>query len=371
MTEQNKWMIYGATGYTGNLVIQEAIARGHKPILAGRNAQKLAELANRYQLETVTIDLEDEAALAHAVAAVDLVFHVAGPYIYTAEAMMQACLKGNTHYVDITGEAPVFKRCFELSEQAKEAGVAFVSGIGFDVIPTDCLLSYVASQIDDLDSVEMAIDANVRPSPGTLKSALGIMRDGKASIRVNGNIEQVPLGNIVKKVKFPSSEKSITLAPIADVYTAYYSTGAKNIKVFIAQPTLAAKSLKYFSPFLKLSLSSSWIVKKLENAIDRYVKGSDIAFREKGYAEVWAKAENKKGDVFEAGLHTGEVYYLTAQLSVRFIETLFQRQPCGAFAPAQLFSMQDLLAIEGVNLFDSRGALIDFDSELTSVANID
>src|SRR5690349_20732590 len=97
-------MIYGATGYTGALVAEAAVQRGHKPILAGRDASKLKPLAERLGLEWQAISLDDTAALGKAVAEVDLVMHCAGPFTMTSRPMLRACLAGKAHYLDITGE---------------------------------------------------------------------------------------------------------------------------------------------------------------------------------------------------------------------------------------------------------------------------
>lgn len=352
------WMIYGATGYTGKLIIEESLRRGHRPIIAGRNQSKINSLADRYGLEAKTFDLSDTAALDAAVKAVDLVFHVAGPFIDTAETMMQACIAGKTHYVDITGEAPVFKRCFELSEQAKTAGICLVSGIGFDVIPTDCLMAYLASQVPETETVEVAIAPKARPSPGTAKSALRIIKSGTVDIREDGEITTRALFSIVKQVRFPSETKTIALAPIADVYTGYYSTGANNIRAYIAQPEITAKITAVSVPLIKYMLSSKWLLKQLEKTIDKRVKGPVESYRSVGEAEVWARAENAQGEYREGGLKTGEVYYLTSQLSVRFIENVLAVNPTGSIAPAQLFSMSQLLDIEGISLYDGNQQVV-------------
>lgn len=349
---KNNWMIYGATGYTGELVIKRALACGHKPILAGRNKQKLEKLAVLYQLECKVIDMDDNETLLAEVAKVDLVFHLAGPFIKTAEQMMLACIKGHTHYVDSSGEADAFALGFALNSQAKSAGISIVSGIGFDVIPTDVLLAYTANKINNPSLLELAIDVTTQPTPGTAKSALGAIREGKALIRRNGRVQQVGLGSRVKTVNFPSGKRTISLAPIADIYSAYYSTGVENINTYVAQPSVLAHSLKYFSPLIKAFLSPNWIMRSLESLIDKKIKGPAESYRDIGKIDVWARAENEQGDFIEAGLKTGEVYYLTSLLSIRFIEILLEKNPQGTLAPAQLFSMEELLKIEGVHLFD-------------------
>ncbi|HLG22630.1 MAG TPA: NAD(P)H-binding protein, partial [Candidatus Manganitrophaceae bacterium] len=68
------WMIYGAYGYTGTLVAEESVRRGHRPVLAGRSADRLAALAKRLELEYRATSLQDEEALSRALAGFKLVF---------------------------------------------------------------------------------------------------------------------------------------------------------------------------------------------------------------------------------------------------------------------------------------------------------
>ena len=48
------WMIYGANGYTGRLVVDEAIKRGLTPILAGRS-ESVKAFAEEKGLKAMTI----------------------------------------------------------------------------------------------------------------------------------------------------------------------------------------------------------------------------------------------------------------------------------------------------------------------------
>ncbi|MBN1967073.1 MAG: NAD(P)H-binding protein, partial [Anaerolineae bacterium] len=107
-----QWMIYGATGYTGQLLAEHAVQRGHKPVLAGRAEGKLRPLAERLGLDWLAVSLEDEAALHHAVRQVNLVFHAAGPYADTAQPMLDACVAGITNYIDIAGDTDTFALTF-------------------------------------------------------------------------------------------------------------------------------------------------------------------------------------------------------------------------------------------------------------------
>src|SRR5215213_4435335 len=134
-----RWLLYGAYGYTGALVAAEAVRRGHRPILAGRSARRLAPLADRLGLDWLAVDLADSARLRAALRDVALVFHAAGPFVHTSAPMVQACLTSATHYVDISGEVPVLERTLALDAAARQRGIAVVGGAGLDVVPTDCL----------------------------------------------------------------------------------------------------------------------------------------------------------------------------------------------------------------------------------------
>ncbi|MBP7370382.1 MAG: saccharopine dehydrogenase NADP-binding domain-containing protein, partial [Arenimonas sp.] len=136
-----EWMIYGANGYTGQLIVEEAIKRGWRPILAGRSREAIEPLAQQYGLPARIFDLHDPATVLMGLRGVELVLHCAGPFSKTCEPMVKACLEIGAHYLDITGEIDVFELCHSLDAQAKQRGIVIMPGAGFDVVPTDCLAS--------------------------------------------------------------------------------------------------------------------------------------------------------------------------------------------------------------------------------------
>src|SRR3954451_6133154 len=101
-------LIYGATGYIGALIAREAVARGRRPILAGRTAAAVAALANELGLGHRAFALDDPAAVAAGLRGVAAVLNGAGPFARTAGPLAAACLAAGVHYLDITGEIGVF-----------------------------------------------------------------------------------------------------------------------------------------------------------------------------------------------------------------------------------------------------------------------
>ncbi|HYG63173.1 MAG TPA: saccharopine dehydrogenase NADP-binding domain-containing protein, partial [Thermoanaerobaculia bacterium] len=150
------WMIYGVTGYTGELAAREAVRRGQRPVLAGRDPEKVGAIARELGLESRAFSLDDPQALAAGLAGLSAVLHCAGPFVRTSAPMVHACLAAGVHYLDITGEIPVFEEVLSRGEEARRANVALLPGVGFDVVPSDCLAARLAAALPDATDLTLA-----------------------------------------------------------------------------------------------------------------------------------------------------------------------------------------------------------------------
>jgi short subunit dehydrogenase-like uncharacterized protein len=165
------WMIYGAYGYTGQLIAHEARARGFTPVLAGRNEGKLAALAHELGFSHRTFALDDPLAVWSGLADMALVLHCAGPFSATAHPMLTACLENGVHYLDITGEIAVFEAAHAQNARAREAGVLLCPGVGFDVVPTDCLAATLAHALPGATHLALGFDSKSGMSRGTARTS--------------------------------------------------------------------------------------------------------------------------------------------------------------------------------------------------------
>lgn len=147
------WMVYGANGYTGRLIAELAVQRGERPILAGRSHEKVEPIAAALGLEHRAFDLSQ--ARAH-LEDVDAVVHCAGPFAHTSTAMVDACLRTRTHYLDITGEIDVFESIGLRDIDARKAGIVLLPGAGFDVVPTDCLAAILKNALPSATHLDLA-----------------------------------------------------------------------------------------------------------------------------------------------------------------------------------------------------------------------
>src|SRR5215470_3341592 len=149
MKQTKQFLIYGATGYTGKLTARTAKEKGLEPILAGRNETKLAAVVEPLGLEWRAFNLSEQEKLDSALGEVDAVLHIAGPFSATSKPMADACLRTGTHYLDITGEIDVFEALAARDNEARAAGVMLLPGVGFDVVPSDCLAAHMKRRLPD------------------------------------------------------------------------------------------------------------------------------------------------------------------------------------------------------------------------------
>jgi short subunit dehydrogenase-like uncharacterized protein len=152
-------LIYGATGYVGQHVARTAGRLGVKAIVAGRDAAKLDRIASETGLERRAFGLDDPAAIDSALNSVAVVLNCAGPFKYTAEPLVAACLRTHAHYLDITGEIPVYEAIQAMDAQAKARGVMLLPGVGFDVVPTDCLALHLKQRLPSATRLRLAFQS--------------------------------------------------------------------------------------------------------------------------------------------------------------------------------------------------------------------
>jgi saccharopine dehydrogenase (NAD+, L-lysine-forming) len=332
------WMIYGANGYTGELVARLAVARGEHPVLAGRNAEAIGALATSLRLDAKIFDLANTAALREALGEVDAVAHCAGPFIRTARPMVDACIATGTHYVDVTGEPEVFEAVLARGGEAAAAGVTLLTGGGFDVVPTDCLAALLAAELPGATALEIAFRAGGGLSRGTALTGLSSVSRG-ALRRVDGKLVRGPLGEPAREVEFPSRARTVGAITWGDVVTAYHSTGIPNITVYSSLPkaTVAARLLG-LAPLRAIAA----------RGIRRRPPGPTAQVRAATGVEVVAEVRSPSGS--RRGVLTGpNAYDITADAVVREIPLLAGAPP-GAHTPATALGPDFVRTLSGVTL---------------------
>lgn len=347
------WLIYGASGYTGELIAEEAHRQGLKPILAGRSESKVRPLAERIGCEWRVAALDDPGALAQALRDVQAVLHCAGPFVETSQPMVEACLQTGVHYLDITGEIPVFEAAYARDAQAQQRGIVLMPGVGFDVVPTDCLAKYLADRMPEAWSLDIAIAALGGTSAGTTKSALrGLLRGGL--VRRNGRLEAYPIGRGRRTVRFADRERLVLPIPWGDLASAWRSTAIPNITTYAALPPATIRGMARFGwlgngllPVMRPLLAQPALQDRIDRWIERRIQGPDADARETGIAHLWACVTDRQGNTRQAFLDTAEGYRFTSLSALAAVRRVLDGQWSGALTPAQAFGADFVLDIPG------------------------
>ncbi|PHR62451.1 MAG: saccharopine dehydrogenase [Robiginitomaculum sp.] len=343
-------LIYGATGFTGRLCAHEAAKRKLPVVLAGRNAKKLQKIGADTGLETRTFDLADTEALEHALADISVVLHIAGPFSATAQSMVSACLRTNTHYLDITGEIGVFEAHAALDGAAKKAKIMILSGVGFDVVPSDCLAAYVHQKLPDATELTLGITGISAMTRGTAKSGVEGIRFG-TRVRRNGKIVELYQPQLTE-LDFGQGLRPAVGMSWGDVATAWHSTGIANISVFFeASPQFerVAKLGKFARKFLGTRLMQG----VLKRQMDKIPEGPTEAQMRDGQMTVIAIASNAAGKTVRARLQTPEAYSFTAKMAIDIAQRVVDgaAQP-GYQTPSLVFGADYVTGFDRVSRMD-------------------
>ncbi|MGE3465647.1 MAG: trans-acting enoyl reductase family protein [Pyrinomonadaceae bacterium] len=345
-----KFLIYGANGYTGELITRYAVERGLKPMLAGRNAIAIESLAKKYQLDYRVFSLDETSLLDGALKQVDMVLHCAGPFSITSGPMVEACLRNGKHYTDITGEIAVFEACAAMDKKAVEAGVMLMPGVGFDVVPSDCLAMHLKDRLPSTTHLSLAFyGKGSRISHGT--QATMTMNVGKGgAIRKDGKITSVRAAFKTREIDFGEITKTGVTIPWGDVATAFYSTGIPNIEVFTVVPPSALKAMKA-SRYLGWLLAAKPINEYLRKKIP--AGGPTDEEREKGRTLMWGEASDLNGNRVETRQQGPEGYTITAIAALNIAEKILAGDlKAGYQTPAKAYGTELILEIKGTSRQD-------------------
>ncbi|GEQ99305.1 membrane protein [Iodidimonas gelatinilytica] len=313
-------LIYGVTGYTGQLVAEEAAKAGLSPIVAGRNEEKTRAIAERHGFDWTAFSLDETEKLRAALQDVDSVLHLAGPFSATSKPMADACIETGTHYLDITGEIDVFEALAARNAEAKAAGVMLMPGCGFDVVPSDCLAAHMKTRLPDATSLELVITGLNKMSRGTAKTGIEGLKKSRRARRYNCIVDLDQPEE--KAFHFPdgSTKQGISVS-WGDVSTAWHSTGIPDITVFF-EKTGALKQMAKMGPLMRWLLSTAPAQAFLKRKIDQRPAGPTAEERMAGRAHMLGIVKNAAGETRRTVLTTPEGYSLTAMTTLEIVRRI-------------------------------------------------
>jgi short subunit dehydrogenase-like uncharacterized protein len=351
---QNSFLLYGANGYTGELIARHAVEYGLHPILAGRREEVLKALAAKLNYPYKVFDVNNQAALLAALREVRLIINAAGPFQFTAKQIIDGCLETGTHYLDINGDISVFEFIRQYDFAAKQAGIMLMPGSGFDVVPTDCTALLLKKLLPDATTLKLAF-ANIGGglSHGTATTMVSKLGQGGA-VRENGKIISAPLGHKGMWIDFSTAPNEgikklfVMTIPWGDVATAYFTTGIPNIESYTAISPTVYRFLKLQGLFNWL-LRTNFIRKIIKKKIDKRDAGPNDEQREKARSFVWGQVLNSKGETKTVRMSCPDGYTLTMQSTLIISQKILQgKVKPGYQTPASAYGEDLVMEIPSV-----------------------
>jgi short subunit dehydrogenase-like uncharacterized protein len=331
-----RWLIYGANGFTGQLIARLAKVKGIDFAVGGRNRDAVEGLARELGVASRVFALDSVEQVAKELGDVNGVAHCAGPFIHTTPIMLAACIARKADYLDITGEIPVFQHVFGEREKVRAAGIRAIPGSGFDVVPTDCVAAKLKRTLPSANELVLAFASNkLAISRGTAKTMVEQIALG-GQLRRDGKLVSVPMGSVTAKLSIkPGRERLCAAIPWGDLATAFESTGIPNITVYL--PT--SKSNLVVGPWIHRfrHLLATPIPKMLLRAFANTQPGPTPEQQANGRTFVYGRVTD--GNMSEElRLTTYEGYRFTAESVVATMLRLQERTLApGTYTPSQAF----------------------------------
>src|SRR5262245_18252525 len=284
-------MLYGAYGMTGRLILDEALRRGHRPLLAGRNAGKLEQLQQMTHLDTAHLRLDRVSEVSAALSAVGCVVLAAGPYDVTGPAMRAACLDARCSYLDINADVDDFRLALACDERSRAAGVAMIPGAGYGVVFAECLAAHVTRRMPDAMSLRLSLatETEGRSRGATLSVATALARGG-LEVR-GGELCKRPVAFSTWQARFPNRPVTrFAAVPRAELVAVHRSTAVPNIITGIPMSCVGAALVRAAGPWIGKVIART-ASGRSGNAGSTPSEAAIAALR----SRVWAEASNDVG----------------------------------------------------------------------------
>jgi short subunit dehydrogenase-like uncharacterized protein len=361
-------VLYGATGYTGQLVTRELVDMGAELVLGGRNSEKLERVSREIGQDAPVrvASIDDPSSLRALVDGADVLINCAGPFTRAGEPVVRAAVDAGVHYIDSTGEQSFMRMVFDrYGDAAAEKGVVLIPACGFDYVPGDCIARIAAQGQEPLDELTMAYCVNdFGVTRGTMKSGIEMMKPRNAVDYRDG--DWVPARTGVHRWSFefgpPIGRVAVGPYPAGENLTVPRHTDVRNVRSVIATrsvvPPAAVPLAPYLVPLLSHALRTP-LATVIDRAIDHMPEGPPEDERRAVTWTIVAQGRTRDGAPVRGSVTGEDVYGMTARALAwagRRIEA-GAHEGAGALGPAAAFDPEEML-----------GALSDFGVKWESLA---
>ena len=317
--------VYGATGHTGKFVLRELRRRGFTVAPIGRGpAPPVDPDLQNSGAEWRRASCEDPDALDVALRGTRAVINCAGPFLDTAPALIEAALRANIHYFDITAEQRSVRQTLAtFHEEARDRGTVVVPAMAFYGGLADLLAADVTHGFPSADSIAIGIALDYwHPTEGTRKT--GARNTARRLFVADGRLRPLPQPAPVLDWNFPEpfGTQEMVAVPLSEIITINRHIVARNVCSYMnLAPLRDLEDLRTPAPSASDPLGQS---------SQRFIM------------DVLAKLGNRQAQITATG---HDIYAITAPIVVEACIRILTNPPAvgGSYAPAELFESHSFL----------------------------
>ena len=366
-------LLYGATGYSGRLIAQEAAAQladqgaatGWRLVLAGRDIRPLKDWAARAGMECRGFSLDSAGPVRRGLADVDVVLNAAGPFGATAERLAKSALDVRCHYVDINGEVDTYKRLDDQGPQAVYRDLVLVCGAGHTAAASDLMLIEALESLKNrmipqtkLGAIRIAMARIPSLSHGSAETIWRSVREQVAVVRdlgpqagpASARLSHLPVGALERSFDFDAEPAAgrkdlriVSAANLIDTMTARLTAArlrwrVREIESYVevdAAARLGSVAAAVAAPLF----ASRWLRTLARTAFEMLPGGPTDEERDEQPHTVLLSIESAQREpLIDWRLRTPNVYTLTARLALRVAQRLALGAPprTGWLTPGEL-----------------------------------
>lgn len=347
-------VLFGATGYTGELTAQALVDRGAAPVLAARSREKVQALAERLGgLESATADVADPASVRALVTRGDVLVSTVGPFARWGGPAVEAAIAAGASYLDSTGEPPFIRSVFErYGGGAQAAGCGLVTAFGYDWVPGNLAGALALREAGDAAArvdIGYFMTGSGGMSGGTRASTAGAIAEPGFAFR-DGAVRTVRAAERVRSFRAGSTDRPAASVGSSEHYTLpRLAPGLREVNVYLGWFGPLTRPLQIASAGTAIALKLPGLRQGLEAITSRLVKGSsggpDAAARSLGGSLIVACAYDAGGaQLAEVSVRGINGYDFTAQILAWGAERALAEGlgGTGALGPVDAFGLDAL-----------------------------
>ena len=300
-------VLFGATGYTGDLAARAMVKRGMRPVLAARRRDAVEALAEELGgLESAVADVSDPSSIRALIDRGDTLVTTVGPFARWGRAALDAAIDAGAHYIDSTGEPPFVRHVFEQAgPRAEKSGTVAMTAMGYDWVPGNLTGALALAEADGAAGVRIGYFATGRGlggmSGGTRASLMGVLMEPSFQFR-DGSLVTERGAKQVHSFGVGGRQRpgiSVGTSEAFSLPRAY--PGLKDVEVYLGWFGRQSRAMQGFSLVGSGLSKVPGFSKATGAAVERFVKtstgGPDEEARRSGGSLFAAEALDESGNV--------------------------------------------------------------------------